>query len=89
MRIVEEWSHETMRLTVMIMNGRYSLKVEDNLLEQTYKFRDGQITDLNHLKSLINEEFYNDCKSSFLKMNENRIQLFRSKDAEEQFIELI
>ena len=89
MRILDEWSFDTMRLTVMIMNGRYSLKVEDKLMEQTYKFRDGQIRDLSHLKKLMTEDFYKTCKASFLTMESNRAQLFKSEDSEESFIELI
>jgi len=69
MRIIEEWSHEKMRLTIMVMNGRYSLKVEQNLLEQTYKFRDGQIEGPAHLKTLLKEEFYQACSNSFIHMD--------------------
>lgn len=89
MRIVEEWTYESMRLTVMIMNGRYSLKVENNLIEQTYKFRDGQIDNVTHLKKLITDEFYKSCKSSFIQMDLNRAKLFEAEESEDSFIELI
>ena len=89
MRIVDEWTEQDMRVTVLIMNGRYSLKLEKNLLEQTYKFRDGQIEDLAQLKSSLSEEFYKGCSNQFIHMNLTRTKLFKSNNSEELFVEII
>ncbi len=41
MRIIGETEVQGIKLTVFKMNERVSVKFEYNLLEQTYKFRDG------------------------------------------------
>lgn len=78
-----------MKVTVFHMNEKYSIKLEDNLLEQTYKFRDGQITNLSHLKSLLTQEFYDKCILLFKEMNQNRNQLFKSDEADYEFEDII
>lgn len=41
MRIIGEFDLDQIKVTVFKMNERISVKYEFNLLEQTYKFRDG------------------------------------------------
>jgi hypothetical protein len=41
MRIIGEFDRQGIKITVFKMNDRISIKFEYNLLEQTYKFRDG------------------------------------------------
>ncbi|MBK9735669.1 MAG: hypothetical protein IPO92_12170 [Saprospiraceae bacterium] len=41
MRIIGEFDIDNIKITVFKMNERISVKFETNLLEQTYKFRDG------------------------------------------------
>ena len=40
MRIVGQIEHPVIKITVMQMNNRYVLKLEANMLEQTYKFNE-------------------------------------------------
>lgn len=82
MRIVDEWNHDKMKVTVMIMNGRYSVKLEQNLLEQTYKFRDEQISSVEQLKEKMTEDFYLNCLTQFRQMAVNRTQLLPEADLE-------
>ncbi len=89
MRTVDEWTEQDMRVTVFMMNGRYSIKVEKNLLEQTLKFRDGQVEDLAQLKSLLTEEFYKSCSNQFIHMDLTRAKLFPTNNSEESFVEII
>jgi len=89
MRVIEEWSQDDMRLQVFVMNGRYSLKVEAYLLEQVYKFRDGQIQDLPHLKSLLDDNFYDACKKRFIHMELTRASLFKNENEKPTFEEII
>ncbi len=88
MRVADEWTKEDMRVQVFIMNGRYSLKVEKNLLEQTFKFRDGQIESMDHLKSLLTDAFYGYCSNIFIHMDLNRSKLFPDMEQEDT-IEII
>jgi len=77
MRIVDEWNHSDIKVTAFHMNGKYSLKFERHLLEQWYKFRDGQIESLGQLKSLLSDEFYQKIVQNFSEMDNNRIELFK------------
>jgi len=89
MRIVDEWTKDDCRVTVFLMNGRYSLKVEKNLLEQTFKFRDGQVENIKELKDLLNEDFYQRCNIQFIHMDLNRSNLFPANNSEDSFVEII
>lgn len=71
MRIISEWTYKHLRISILEMNGRYIIKVEDKIFEQTYKLRDGQVKDLNHLKSLLKAEFYDKCIMLFGEMQNN------------------
>jgi len=89
MRIVDEWNEQDFKMTVFIMNGRYSLKVENKLLEQTYKFRDSQIESLDQLKSLLSPSFFTHCKNTFIRMDLERSKLFPASSLDNEFPEII
>ncbi len=89
MRILSEWSYKTLRVSVLHMNDRYVLKLEDTLLEQTYKFRDGQIRDVNHLRELVSDEFYEGCIKRFNEMRSSSHSLFDTESDIDEFIEII
>lgn len=89
MRVADEWSKDGLRYTVFIMNGKYSLKAETSLLEQTYKFRDGQISSVEQLKSILTEDFYKSCKLHFLHMDLSRGKLFTAEESDMSFPEII
>ena len=89
MRIVDEWNKGSIKVTVFHMNGRYSLKLEDDLMEQTYKFRDGQFENLQALKDHLSEGFYVEVNSIFNSMRDNRSSLDQSTEDEYQFDTII
>jgi hypothetical protein len=64
------------------MNARYVLKLEDTLLEQTYKFRDGQIESVDQLRNLVTEDFYEACLERFEGMRTSQDALFSPLDDE-------
>lgn len=82
MRILDEWAYEELRCTAMIMNGRHILKVENNLLEVTYKFRDSQISSLQELKSKLDEDFYSQSRQVLKMMNKTRFHLLNDSEEE-------
>lgn len=84
MRIVDEWNENEIKVTIFHMNGRYSLKAESLLLEQTYKFRDGQFTSVGEIRSSLNGKFWEAVKSTFKNMHEIRQQL--SVNDEDPFV---
>jgi len=76
MRIVSEWSYKHVKITVFHYNEKFSLKAEDNLMEQIYKFRDGQINSLDDIKTKIKPAFYDKIIEIFEEMKSNRNTIF-------------
>ena len=89
MRIVSEWNHKDIKVTAFHMNGRYSIKLETNLLEQWYKFRDGQIESVEQLKKLLDGTFYDSVEKGFKSMTDQRDALFEKLLNELDFDEII
>ncbi len=80
MRIVGEINHPIYKMTILHMNNRYSLKIEDGRHEQTYKFREGEIDGISQIHELVSEPFLEKIKSIFKSMslvrllNENKTE---------------
>ncbi|MDB5226503.1 MAG: hypothetical protein JWN78_696 [Bacteroidota bacterium] len=73
MRIAGIIEHPVLKITVMEMNNRYVLKLEVNLLEQTYKFNeDDHLRTFEDIKKLVDEEFIKECMKRFAEMNKSR-----------------
>ncbi len=78
MRIVDEWNYKEIKVTAFHMNGKYSLKFELNLLEQWFKFRDGQVENVNQLKEMLTDQFYNNLIEVFSTMDKNKTELLHN-----------
>ena len=66
MRIAGEIPHPILKITVLQMNNRYVLKLEANLLEQTYKFNeDDNLRTFEDVKKLVDEDFLTECIKRF------------------------
>lgn len=90
MRIVDEWNMGHLKLTLFVMNERFSLKIERDILEQWYKFRDGQVKSSSDLKALLDKGFYDKVNSIFDSMFENRSNiLLRDVDESDEFDTII
>ena len=89
MRILNEWSFQKIKLSVFHMNGRYSIKAEDNLMEQTYKFREGEFDSVESLKQHIDDAFYENIIQVFNRMNANRQETFLNANEDEAFDAII
>jgi hypothetical protein len=73
MRIVGETEKEGIKITLFQMNGKISVKLEKNLLEQTYKFRDGsRINNPDDAYKLIDNDFIRTALDIFALMSGNR-----------------
>ena len=89
MRIVNEWNHKDIKVTAFVMNNRYSLKFEKFILEQWYKFRDGQFENIDEIKALLNDEFYDKLDDIFVQMAHNRAAMFTAMEEEHGFDQII
>ena len=91
MRIIGEIEHPVYKITVFSMNNRLSVKIEDRLIEQIFKFRDGSGMDtLEDIKNFLNPDFLESVTESFKVLNSARIKsILNIQDAEDEFDEII
>jgi hypothetical protein len=72
MRIVASIPHPSISISIFQMNEKYIVKFEAGPMEQAFKFTMEQAKGLDHLKTLINEEFIETVRKRF---NEMYLQL--------------
>jgi len=92
MRIIGEFDIDNIKVTVFKMNERISVKFEYNLLEQTYKFRDGcGLNNMDDVKKYCNNDVMCSIKDIFIKMSESRSSglVSFSKVSEDEFDHII
>lgn len=78
MRIVGQIEHPVIKITVMQMNNRYVLKLEANMLEQTYKFNeDDNLRSMADIEKIVDETFLNECIKRFSDMNRSRGEAYQ------------
>ena len=78
MRIVGQIEHPILKITVMQMNNRYVLKLEANMLEQTYKFNeDDNLRTMADIEKIVDETFLNECIKRFSDMNKSRGETYQ------------
>ncbi|HRH58524.1 MAG TPA: hypothetical protein PLS10_12800 [Chitinophagales bacterium] len=78
MRIVGQIEHPVIKITVMQMNNRYVLKLEANMLEQTYKFNeDDNLRTMADIEKIVDETFLNECIKRFSDMNKSRGEAYQ------------
>ena len=65
MRVVGEIPHSACKITVFAWNNRYLIKIEQGLLEQTYKLNEYDVTSEAELKTLVDETFIQETLSRF------------------------
>jgi len=69
MRIVGEIPHPDCKITLLSWNNRYLIKIEQGLLEQTFKINQFDITGEDDLTALLDEQFLTECLERFSEMN--------------------
>jgi len=59
MRIIATIPHPRIKISVFQMNAKFLLKMEAGPYEQTYKIQEDEITSVEQLERICNEEFMN------------------------------
>lgn len=78
MRIVGYIEHPILKITVMQMNNRFVLKLEANMLEQTYKFHeDDNLRTMADVEKMVDETFLQECLKRFSDMNKSRGEMYQ------------
>ncbi len=82
MRIVGDIPHDHFKITIFEMNHRLSVKFENGEDEQTYKFREGQLENVEALKSIINKEYLSSVTQIFEQMTKTKMVSLKSSNSE-------
>ena len=68
MRVVAEIPHADFKITLFSWNGKYLLKLERGMLEQTYKISEMDVSGDEEVKALLTDEFIKTVGDIFLQM---------------------
>lgn len=71
MRVVREIDHPHCKITIYAWNNRYLLKLEQGLLEQTFKIDQFDIPNEEVLTALLDETFIRETLDRFREMYES------------------
>ena len=85
MRTLGNIEHPTYLITVLEMNKRLSLQIEDGELQQTYRFRDGEVEGIAGIKERLTEDMLRGVKQVFDRMMLNKRASFSSEANDEDF----
>lgn len=68
MRIIKEISHPTCKITVYAWNNRYIIKLENGLLEQTFKVNEFDVNSEGEIETLVDNTFLQQAMERFGQM---------------------
>ena len=71
MRLVREIPHPDCKITIFSWNNRYLIKLEQGLLEQTFKIPEMDVTGEEELLSVIDAEFLHQASDRFQYMGQS------------------
>ena len=71
MRVVGEIPHPSCKITILAWNNRYLLKIEQGLLEQTYKINEYDLAGEQDLRTIADETFIQNALALFEQMRDN------------------
>ncbi len=70
MRVVAEYPNVDFKITVFSWNGKYLLKIEKGMFEQTYKISEMDVTGDEEVKKIVEDPaFVEEVKNRFKNMN--------------------
>ena len=71
MRVVREISNPECKITIFSWNNRYLIKLEQGVLEQTYKISEHDLTGEDDLQTLLDAEFLHQAIQRFQDMGQS------------------
>ena len=72
MRIIAEVPHPEFKVSILNMNRKFIIKIEQGSLEQTYKIAEMDLVDgVNSVFELLDEVFYKTVSSRFTEMRKD------------------
>lgn len=84
MRVIGEIKHPKYKITVLKMNEKVTVQIEDRLVSQSFVFRDGSgVRDLSSAEQLLTAEFMDNITARFSQMNQDYISALEKLNVEE------
>ena len=71
MRVVGEIPHPECKITIFAWNNRYLIKLEQGLLEQTFKVNEYDVTSEAELYRIVDKAFLEEAMQRFAGMSES------------------
>jgi hypothetical protein len=69
MRVLFEMPYHSYKVTVFAWNGKFIIKIEQGMLEQTYKVSELDLTSEEDIKKLLDQEFMEGVQRRFSEMD--------------------
>ena len=77
MRIIAELPHPEFKISILNMNNKFIVKIEQGNLEQTYKIAESDLLDgVNSVFELLDEEFLKTVAARFIEMRKDYKETF-------------
>ncbi len=77
MRIIAELPHPDFKISILNMNQKYIVKIEQGTLEQSYKIPEMDLTDgVNSVFELLDEEFLKKVSARFIEMRKDYTETY-------------
>lgn len=71
MRVIAEIPHPQLKITLFQWNGKYIIKIEIGQFEQVFKISEMDVSGVEDLKKLLNNDFLETVMERFLEMRED------------------
>jgi predicted secreted protein len=71
MRVVKEIPHPEIKITVFYWNNKYLVKLEQGLLEQTFKVSEMDVTSDDDIQIMLDENFMQSALARFKDMQQS------------------
>ncbi|GGF37801.1 hypothetical protein [Echinicola rosea] len=71
MRVVKEFTKNDIRISIFSWNGKYLIKYEQGMIEQTYKVSEMDILEEQDLEAFFDEAFLDEVNKRFEEMHQS------------------
>lgn len=80
MRIVGEIPHPHIKITIFNWNNRYLIKLEDAVIEQTFKVSQFDVTSEQDIYKILDGEFLKQAEARFTEMSQSLFDSIQRND---------
>ncbi len=86
MRILGEISHPSLKISVLEMNNRFSIKFENGKYEQVYKIRqDDRFKSIADFEKLVDSTYLDEVQQTFTNMHNTQLKVLERNLTQKEF----